>query len=155
VPLVLIGHSAGGQLVLQAIEELAVLDGDDAPDLAISQAGVVDLRAAHDRRMGEGAVAMALGATPQQKPELYAAASPMEFTTRRRAWLLVHGLEDSADHLEMNRRLAARDDLDRPELLTGAGDHFTVIDPASDIWNATVIRAEQILGIAGLPATSN
>jgi hypothetical protein len=45
----------------------------------------------------------------------------------------------------MNRRLAARDDLGRPELIAAAGDHVSIIDPASTLWRATIARAEEVL----------
>jgi len=142
LPLVLIGHSAGGQLVLQCAEAI-----EPAPDLAVSLAGVVDLRAAEARAMGEHAVPLALGGGSADFPERYDSASPAEFRARRANWLLVQGVDDSADLVEMNRRLSRRADLREPELLEGAGGHFAVIDPDAPLWHATFARIEGLLRV--------
>jgi hypothetical protein len=69
----------------------------------------------------------------------------MAFGGRLAPWLLVQGAQDSADLVEMNRRLAASTRLATPELLEASGDHFSVIDPASAIWAETIARVEEIL----------
>lgn len=143
-PLVPFGHSAGGQLVLQVAEERAAKGIDDIA-LAVSLAGVVDLVAAHDRFMGEGAISVALDGSPTDRPARYESASPLAFRRRLAPWLLVQGTQDSADLVEMNRRLAASTPLARPPLVEAPGDHFSVIDPASAIWSETVARVGEIL----------
>lgn len=148
-PVVLVGHSAGGQLALQLAEETAAAaTGPDAPEsvlLAVSLAGVVDLVAAHDRFLGEGAVGIALGGSPTELPQLYARASPQEFRDRSTAWLLVQGSDDSADLVEMNRRLSRSVRLGLPELIEAPGHHFSVIDPRSPIWEAALARVTEML----------
>ncbi|MCS5734434.1 alpha/beta hydrolase family protein [Herbiconiux daphne] len=146
-PVVLFGHSAGGQLVLQLAEEIAASGASAAVPVAlsVSLAGVVDLVAAHDRYMGEGAVAIALGGSPADLPERYAAASPIAYAHRAATWLLVQGVDDSADLVEMNRRLAASAAVSHPELLQRAGHHFSVIDPTTEIWRATMDRVTELL----------
>jgi acetyl esterase/lipase len=141
LPVVLFGHSAGGQLVLQAVETL----GPTIVDLAVSLTGVVDLAAAYDRALGEHAIGLALDGGPEDQPTRYAAADPSAWTERRGAWLLVEGDQDSTDLREMNRRLSRREDLGRPELIEGPGDHFSVIDPTTQIWAATIDRVESLL----------
>lgn len=140
-PVVLVGHSAGGQLALQLAEESASADAGRGADatvrLAVSLAGVVDLVAAHDRFLGEGAVGIALGGSPSEVPEVYARASPQEFRGRSTPWLLVQGADDSSDLVEMNRRLSRMSALRHPELLEAPGHHFSVIDPRTPIWEAT------------------
>ncbi|MCS5722885.1 alpha/beta hydrolase [Herbiconiux sp. CPCC 203407] len=135
-PVVLVGHSAGGQLALQLAEEAA----PETVQLTVSLAGVVDLVAAHERFLGEGAVGIALGGSPSEIPELYARASPREFRERSTPWLLVQGADDSADLVEMNRRLSRSVALGQPELLEAPGHHFSVIDPRAPIWEATWAR---------------
>ena len=61
-PIVLFGHSAGGQLALR----LAADDPDLA--LAVSLAGVLDLGEGQRRFLGEGAITTALGGTPAERP---------------------------------------------------------------------------------------
>lgn len=50
--------------------------------------------------------------------------------------VVVVGRSDSPDLQEMNRRdvRAATDGGDDVDLIEDDGDHFTVIDPGSDIW---------------------
>ncbi len=75
---VLIGHSAGGQLVTRLAADVAA---DPAarvrPALTVSLAGVLDLVDADRRRLGDGAVAQALGGTADAFPDVYRAASPV------------------------------------------------------------------------------
>ncbi|PPF80031.1 alpha/beta hydrolase [Subtercola sp. Z020] len=141
-PLVVVGHSAGGQLALQLAEETAAeTHADDPPvALAVSLAGVVDLPGAWARGSSDGAVAMALGGSPDEQPERYARASPSLYSGRRVPWLLVQGTDDVADFALPNRDLAANARVGHPELLELPGDHFAVIDPTTPIWHATVAR---------------
>lgn len=140
-PVVIFGHSAGGQLALQLGES-----GRPMPDLCVSLTGVVDLAAAHDRGMGDGAVAAAMG-SPRTHPSEYQEASPIAFTGRQCEWLLVETESDSWDLQEMNQRLSLSDALRRPELLMAPGDHFSVIDPSSVVWKATLSRVCRVVGM--------
>ncbi|MDF2442658.1 MAG: hypothetical protein JWR01_861, partial [Subtercola sp.] len=149
-PLIVIGHSAGGQLALQLAEQTAALPsigGAALPRiaLAVSLAGVVDLPGAFGRNSSDGAVAMALGGSPAEHPERYAAASPSLFARRRTPWLLVQGTDDVDDFRLPNRELAANARVGHPELLERPGDHFAVIDPAAPIWQATLARIGALL----------
>lgn len=148
LPLVIFGHSAGGQLALQLAEWMHAESGIPSPALSVSLAGVVDLERARQRRLGEGAVEMALGGTPAELPERYRAASPTEFASRSVEWLLVQGSDDSADLVEMNRRLAASATVRTPELVEEPGHHFSVIDPRTPIWASAMERVEAYLTTA-------
>ena len=140
-PFVIVGHSVGGQLALQMGEWC-----DPTPDLCVSLTGVVDLVAAHDRGMGDGAVAAAMG-SPVTNADWYSDASPIAFANRKVEWLLIETEEDSWDLREMNMRLAASTSLLSPELLITPGDHFSVIDPQSEAWTTTLSREGQIVGL--------
>ena len=131
----LVGHSAGGQLALQ----YAADGGSIRPALVVQLAGLVDLIETHRRDLGNGAVPAALGGTPEQWPEVYAAASPLARVPCDVAQLVVIGRSDSPDLREMSRRYvhAARDG-GPVELIEDDGDHFTVIDPKARIWTRTV-----------------
>jgi len=144
-PIVLFGHSAGGQLVLQMSQWRHV----PACALAVSLAGVVDLLAAHDRAMGEDAVSQAIGGSPAEFPERYADASPCSYASRAAEWLLVQGEMDSQDLIDMNRRLAASAALGPVPLIEATGDHFSVIDPTHAIWLQTMNWIERFLPAAG------
>lgn len=145
IPIVTFGHSAGGQLVLQMSQWGHV----PRCALAVSLAGVVDLVAAHDRAMGEDAVSQAIGGSPTELPERYAAASPCSYPSRTAQWLLVQGEMDSQDLIEMNRRLASSAALGPIPLIEAPGDHFSVIDPTHPIWLQTMQWVDRFLTTAG------
>ncbi|QSB17143.1 alpha/beta hydrolase [Natronosporangium hydrolyticum] len=141
-----LGHSAGGQLALRAAADSAT-DGPVRVAVAVSLAGVVDLVEAQRRWLGTGAVAAALGGTPEQVPAQYAAADPAARLPLRVPQLIVQGRQDDPDLVDLNRRYAesARSAGDRVTVLESAGDHFSVIDPAAPIWHTTFARlAEQL-----------
>src|SRR4051812_8795708 len=66
------GHSAGGQLALCLAHRVTDLLG------VVSLAGVVDLQRAYTLHLSNDAVVEFLGGTPQQVPEHYHEASPMD-----------------------------------------------------------------------------
>ncbi|WP_432498243.1 alpha/beta hydrolase family protein [Kineococcus gypseus] len=134
---VLLGHSAGGQLVVRLAADVAADPAAPVrPALTVSLAGVLDLVTAHHRRLGEGAVAAALGGSPEEVPAVYAAASPRARVPIGSPLAVVCGHGDSPDLLDVARSFAAAagragDDV---VLVEGAGDHFAVVDPASALW---------------------
>lgn len=125
----LVGHSAGGHLVLWLANQPHDLHR------VVALAPVGNLRAAAEHGMGGGAVLDLLGGTPERIPEVYDAADP---ATRMRARptsevVVVHGDDDEDVPVQSSRGLAARFDwLDYREL-AGVG-HMAVIDPLSDAW---------------------
>lgn len=147
----LVGHSTGGQLAATAAADLAgptksgVATGSLAeqrvrPSLLVQLAGLVDLMQTHSRDLGNGAVPAALGGDPAEVPEVYAQASPILRLPIRIPQLVVIGRSDSPDLREMSRRYVAAAGAagDRVDLIEGDGDHFTVIDPGSLLWQRTV-----------------
>jgi acetyl esterase/lipase len=143
---VLIGHSAGGQLALRAAADAraagagsAAADGGARVVLAVSLAGVLDLVEGDRRWLGTGAVAAALGGTPAELPEVYAAADPLSRLPLRVPQLVVQGSEDDLDLVDIGRRYvaAARAAGDEVVHLERPGGHFAVIDPATPIWRTT------------------
>ncbi|MEV8638212.1 alpha/beta hydrolase [Streptosporangium sp. NPDC051023] len=132
-PLVVIGHSAGGQLALRAAAD------DPRVTLAVSLAGVLDLVEGNHRYLSSGAVAGALGGTVTEVPEIYRRSSPLERLPLRVPQLVVQGSGDDLDLVDVSRRYARAADESGDEVtyLEMSGDHFDVIDPASPIWRAT------------------
>jgi acetyl esterase/lipase len=129
--LMVIGHSAGGQLALSGASACGVSS-------VVSLAGVCDLVTAFDEGIGENAVAEFIGAAPAQWPEAYAVADPMQRLPTGMDVLLVHGDADDRVPVELSRRYAAaaRAAGDRCELLELADvDHFALIDPRSSAWS--------------------
>lgn len=133
---VVIGHSAGGQLALRAAADAGRVA------LAVSLAGVLDLAEGERRGMGTGAVTAALGGGPEAVPGAYAAADPLARLPLGTPQLVVQGRDDDLDLVDCARRYAraARAAGDEVSYLERPGGHFAVIDPATGIWRETAAR---------------
>ena len=132
--LVVMGHSAGGQLALLAARRSALrLRG------VVSLSGVVDLRATDRQGDDNGLISRLLGGRPEDVPHLWDEASPSTFLPLGFRYVLACGTEDI--HWEPNETTArvAREAGDDVELLPlpGAG-HFELVDPRAPEW--VVIR---------------
>jgi dipeptidyl aminopeptidase/acylaminoacyl peptidase len=135
---VAIGHSAGGHLAAWAAtrERPAV-----APTAVVSQAGVLDLRAAWEWHLSGGVAAQFLGGAPDDVPERCARASPAERLPLGVPTLLTHGGRDAVVPPAMSERFAdaaraAGDDVQvaiEPE-----EEHMGHIDPANPLWKAVI-----------------
>ena len=133
----LVGHSAGGHLVLWLAAR-----GPHEPDpwtRVVSLAGVADLRAAAADRLGDGATQALLGGEPDEVPEHYAAADPMTLlgpdTTQR--ILLVHGVDDAVVPVSQSRALAAAHPGIELREIDGVG-HMELVEPGSGAWPMVV-----------------
>ncbi len=123
---VIVGHSAGAQLAFcLAAHEAAVRH-------CVSLAGVIDLRRAWQLHLSNDAVVDYLGGTPEQVPQLYREASPMQLRIAARQ-LIVHGTADDVVPVEISRDYAAAKEARGEQvqlLLLPGADHFDVINPA-------------------------
>lgn len=129
---VTLGHSAGGHLAVWAA-------GRPDPGVrvthAISQAGVLDLVGADRLGLGDGAAAALLGHP--------AGSADARWDPRQQIPLdvpvwCVHGTDDAIVPLEQSE-VYVRDATSagaRAELVRVDGDHFVVIDPDSEAWQA-------------------
>lgn len=131
---VTLGHSAGGHLATWAAAR-----GDHGWDErvavthVISQAGVLDLRAADAANLGGGAVRALLGHAPTAADVRYDPAQQLPLDVP--VWC-VHAEADanvpisqSTSYVDRALALGAQ-----AELVQVDGDHFTVIDPGSSAW---------------------
>lgn len=148
-----LGHSAGGHLALWAAgrERLPAgapgsLDGEPLVRLThvIAQAGVCDLAGAYKRWRG-GAVRALMGGSPEDLPERYAAADPMEATPLSVPVLLVHGTLDETVSVKLSRvyeraALLAGGRVELVEIPGQAGRHRAHIDPRGEAWAAVTAR---------------
>lgn len=134
---VLVGHSAGGQLALWAAKRARL------PVVAL--AAVSDLRESAERVGPDGAVARFMGGMPDEVSDRYAEASPRELLPLGVRQILVHGDADasvpygqSASYVEAAAGEA--------ELVTleGAG-HFDPIDPQARVFPTTVKAIRSLL----------
>jgi acetyl esterase/lipase len=146
--LVAVGHSAGGHLALWLGGRT---DGRVRLRAAVSQAGVADLAQGHADDLGAGAVADLIGGGPAELPARYAHASPAARVPLGISQLLIHGADDDIVPPSQSRAYAARaqaagDDIELVELL--GADHFDVVDPALEAWQAVVQRLPRLFGTA-------
>ena len=127
--LVVMGHSAGGQLAL------ALAGHDERIKKAVSLAGVLDLQRAYDLHLSNNAVVEFLGGTPAQMPDHYKEASPTQLTIKAKQ-LIVYGDKDdvvpSAISQEYVKLKHVKERVE-PLVLPGAG-HFELIDPRTKEW---------------------
>lgn len=126
--LVVMGHSAGGQLALCLAAHEPLLKR------AISLAGVVDLKKAFTLHLSNDAVVEFLGGTPEAVPEHYKEADPMELSIPRAQQWLIHGLSDetvppsfSRDYVSAKKRAGETADI----LEIPQASHFDLIDPTA------------------------
>ncbi len=137
---VLLGHSAGGQLALWAAGRRAALV---RPRAVVAQAPVADLERGRRLVAPGGLVNALLGGTPEERPERYAAVNPMRRVPLAIPALLVHGTEDrtvsvgqSRDYATAARAAGGSAELVEPPQ-TRHRDH---IDPRSEAWLAVTDR---------------
>lgn len=131
---VTLGHSAGGHLATWAAargrfgwaERVAVTH-------VVSQAGVLDLRAAHAEGLGTGAVEALLGHPPTTTDARFDPAQQLPVDVP--VWC-VHARGDVNVPFRQSEEYVARATAAGAEatLVEVDGDHFTVIDPAADAW---------------------
>ncbi len=151
---VLLGHSAGGHLVLWSAGRHRLPAGSPwhratPPPVrgVVALAPVADLARASRLGLGEGATDALLGGGPETVPQRYAAADPMRLLPTGVPAVLVHGDDDEnvpADQ-SVTYASAARDAGDSIELRRLAGvEHFGVINPAAPAWRRVVTAVESL-----------
>ncbi len=133
---VTLGHSAGGHLATWAASRGGV-------SAVISQAGVLDLRSAHREGLGAGAVEAFLGRAPTDADDRY---DPIRQVPLDVPVWCVHAPDDDVVPIAQSRDYvtAARAAGGAATLVEVPGDHFTVIDPATDAWRRTVAILDEI-----------
>lgn len=139
-----IGHSAGGHLALWLAARRRIPMGSpiySADPLrlrgAVALAGVVDLKRAWQLKLSSNIVTALLGGSPDEFPDRYRAASPIELLPIGSTQRLIHGTKDEVVPFEISEdyvkaAVAVGDDA-KLIALPGAG-HFEVIDPRSAEW---------------------
>jgi acetyl esterase/lipase len=134
----LVGHSAGGQLVLWAAGQGAAHGAAQPKKVGITRvvglAPVADLRLAYELRCGNGAVADLLGGSPAEFSTRYDSASPASLLPLGVRQLLVHGTHDEDVPVEISRRYvmaaaAAGDAVEFIELKSAS--HMDLVDANS------------------------
>lgn len=139
-PMVLVGHSAGGQLVAWASAQPWAhgLRG------VVSLAGVLDLAHGQQMGVGGGAIDALLGGSPAQAPSAYAAADPMRRLPGIPA-LVLHARDDDVVPFELSERYAAAHHGPNVRLVeVPGGGHYGLIDPENAAF-ARVLAAVDLL----------
>ncbi|MDK3256931.1 alpha/beta hydrolase [Blastococcus capsensis] len=131
----LVGHSAGGHLALQAA---ATLDAPHVPAGVLALAPVADLRQGQRLGLGNDAVLAFLGQDAAGRPDLDPARLPAPAGAVR----IVHGTEDGIVPIEVSECYLRR----RPGavLLPVPAGHFAVIDPLSVVWPTVLATLEEL-----------
>jgi acetyl esterase/lipase len=148
-----VGHSAGGHLAAWVASRHRVPKASELympsplPLVAtIPLAGVVDLRTAWEMLLSNNVTQDLMGGTPDEVPERYAAASPVELLPIGTKQILIHGTADpNVPHTLSEIYVAhARELGDDPKYvpLKDVG-HFELIDPTSKWYK--VVR-DEVLG---------
>ncbi len=144
--LVVVGHSAGGQLALWAAgrdrlpAETAGASPRVRPRAAVSIAGANDLVGAFRAQGGGGSVAGLMRCAPEDDPERYALADPIQQVPLEVPVLLVHGPVDETVPVRRSRDYAraaqaAGGEVTLVEIPGRAGGHRRHIDPDSAGWS--------------------
>ena len=140
--LVVMGHSAGGQLAL------CLAAHESSLQRVISLAGVVDLKKAFALHLSNDAVVEFLGGKPEAVPEHYREADPMELGIPQARQWLIHGTEDdvipaefSRDYVKYKTKNAPAGKSEDATLLEiPRAGHFELIDPASEAFKQVAAR---------------
>lgn len=141
---VVMGHSAGGQLVL------CLAAHESSVKRVVSLAGVVDLQKALELHLSNDAVVAFMGGKPSEVPEHYAEADPMKLTISHSTvrWL-IHGAADDIVPCYLSRNYAqtkqpAGADVHYLEISTAG--HFDLIDPRSRAWPKVADTVLHLIG---------
>jgi acetyl esterase/lipase len=142
--IVVMGHSAGGQLALcLAAHEAGVTR-------VVSLAGVVDLQRAFQLHLSNDAVVELLHGTPTEVPDHYREADPMQSSIpNARQWLIQGATDDvvppdfSRDYVQTKNKRSPKEDAHLLEI-AGAG-HFDLIDPRTSAWKQVENTVLQML----------
>jgi acetyl esterase/lipase len=141
--MLVMGHSAGGQLALSLAAH------EPSLKRVISLAGVLDLQQAWEQHLSNDAVVEFLGGKPKDVPEHYREADPMEFSVDHATtqWL-IHGAPDDVVPCNFSRSYAEQkkkggEDVHYLEISTAG--HFDLIDPHSNAWPKVESTVEHLL----------
>lgn len=133
--IVVMGHSAGGQLAL------CLAAHEPSLTRAISLGGVVDLQRAYQLHLSNDAVVEFLRGTPAEVPDHYREADPMQLSIPHARQCLIHGSADdvvppefSRDYVTTKQKRTGTAKEDAQFLEIAGADHFDLIDPRSKAW---------------------
>jgi acetyl esterase/lipase len=133
--IVVMGHSAGGQLAL------CLAAHEPSVTRVISLAGVVDLQRTYQLHLSNDAVVEFLRGTPNDVPDHYHEADPMQLSIPNAHQWLIHGSADDTVPPEFSHEYVAaktnhsgkaKEDVQLTEI--NRAGHLDLIDPLSGAW---------------------
>ncbi|NHA69760.1 alpha/beta hydrolase family protein [Phycicoccus flavus] len=140
-PLVLVGHSAGGHLVLWLASE----DRVDGLLGVIGLGPVADLAEADRLHLGDDAVRAFLGGGPEEVPDAFAEADPARQRLTARAVLVSGERDDVVPPAVADTYAAGRAEGDPVSTSTARGaDHFDLVDPESPAYLLVLAEVEEL-----------
>lgn len=131
--ILLIGHSAGGHLVLWAAARCAQLGLPIHLKGVLALAPAADLQMAHTMQLGDGAVQRFLGQDPQHRPDI----NPMSLPAPKVAVRILQGNDDEIVPPVVAASYCAAFPATRLVSLPNCG-HFALIDPATEAWESVI-----------------
>jgi acetyl esterase/lipase len=136
--LLLLGHSAGGHLALWAAAKCKphALQG------VVALAPAADLRLSDVMQLGDGAVRLFLGTSPDARPDV----DPVQQPAPAVAVTIVQGTADEVVPLEVAKSYCAVFPMTRLIVLQDTG-HFALIDPISNAWPIVVEELRRSSGL--------
>jgi acetyl esterase/lipase len=138
---VLVGHSAGGQLALWAASRAQLPSGAVGAGPRVPASAVVALAPVTDLERARVHAEALLGGTAQEVPERWVQADPVRAGAPGVPTLVVHPAADATVPVKRSRAYAAATGV---ELVETAGGHRDPIDPSSPAWAAAVEWLEQL-----------
>jgi acetyl esterase/lipase len=139
--LLVMGHSAGGQLAL------CLAAHEPSVTRVVSLAGALDLQRAYELHLSDYAVVEFLGGTPSEVPEHYKEAAPLNLHISARQ-AVVSGVKDDVVPVDFTRKYAqakkaAGENVELIEI-ADAG-HFELIDPATAAFKTVLACVTRML----------
>jgi len=132
---VVMGHSAGGQLAL------CLASHEPGLTRVVSLAGVVDLQRAYQLHLSNDAVVEFLRGTPREVPDHYREADPMQLSIpQARQWLIQGSADDvvtpefSREYVHAKQKRVGKDKEDAHLVEIAGAGHFDLIDPRTTAW---------------------
>jgi acetyl esterase/lipase len=137
------GHSAGGQLALCLAAHEPLVAG------AVSLAGVVDLQQTFQLHLSNDAVVEFLGGKPNDVADHYQEADPMRLVVGKVRQVLIYGTKDDVIPPAFSRKYAeekGRKGESVKLIEIAEADHFDLIDPRSAAWRRVEAAVGELLG---------
>jgi acetyl esterase/lipase len=144
--IVVMGHSAGGQLALCLAAHERTVTG------VVSLAGVLNLQRAYELHLSNDAVVEFLHGKPAEVPDHYREADPTQLSIPQARQWIVQGLSDdvippaiSSDYAAAKQKRIGKE-IENVHLLEISGaDHFALIDPRNQAWKQVEQTVQELL----------